>query len=160
MSAGSPSARLNVVAGTPAGSSFPGRESEFREVVDLIRGARQRALQAVNTSLVALYWEVGRYMSQKLQVGVLSRGSRSRRAQVTRKSIHRVLLCASKDNEVVDLVAAQERTARTARELFSTVEKARDQPTADLLTQRLEVHEKAAWMVRSLLEDWSLVAKS
>jgi starvation-inducible DNA-binding protein len=51
------------------------------------------------------------------------------------------------------LVAAQERTARTARELFSTVEKARDQPTADLLTQRLEVHEKAAWMLRSLLED-------
>src|ERR1700760_3973790 len=42
-----------------------GRESEFREVIDLIRGARQRALQAVNASLVALYWEVGRYISQK-----------------------------------------------------------------------------------------------
>jgi hypothetical protein len=42
---------------------FPERESEFREVVDLIRGARQHALQAVNTSLVALYWEVGRYQA-------------------------------------------------------------------------------------------------
>jgi len=51
------------------------------------------------------------------------------------------------------LIAAQERTARTARELFCTVEKARDQPTADLLTRRLEVHENAAWMLRSLLED-------
>jgi DUF1016 N-terminal domain len=51
-----------------------GRESEFREVVDLIRGARQRALQAVNTSLVALYWEVGRYISQKLQRAIWGEG--------------------------------------------------------------------------------------
>ena len=50
------------------------------------------------------------------------------------------------------LVAAQEATARTARSLFPLVEKAHDQPTADLLTQRLEVHEKTAWMLRSLLE--------
>jgi starvation-inducible DNA-binding protein len=50
------------------------------------------------------------------------------------------------------LVAAQEATARTARKLFPVVEKASDQPTADLLTQRLEVHEKTAWMLRSLLE--------
>lgn len=51
------------------------------------------------------------------------------------------------------LVAAQEATARTARDLFPVVEKANDQPTADLLTQRLEVHEKTAWMLRSLLEE-------
>jgi starvation-inducible DNA-binding protein len=51
------------------------------------------------------------------------------------------------------LVAAQEATARTARRLFPLVNEANDQPTADLLTQRLEVHEKTAWMLRSLLED-------
>jgi len=51
------------------------------------------------------------------------------------------------------LVDAQEATARTARRLFPLVEKANDQPTADLLTQRLEVHEKTAWMLRSLLEE-------
>ena len=51
------------------------------------------------------------------------------------------------------LVAAQEATARTARQLFPVVDAANDQPTADLLTQRLEVHEKTAWMLRSLLED-------
>ena len=51
------------------------------------------------------------------------------------------------------LVAAQEATARTARELFPLVDEANDQPTADLLTQRIEVHEKTAWMLRSLLED-------
>jgi len=50
------------------------------------------------------------------------------------------------------LVAAQEGTARTARELLPLVDKANDQPTTDLLTQRLEVHEKTAWMLRSLLE--------
>ncbi len=51
------------------------------------------------------------------------------------------------------LVAAQEATARTARNLFPVVDAANDQPTADLLTQRLEVHEKTAWMLRSLLEE-------
>lgn len=51
------------------------------------------------------------------------------------------------------LVAAQETTARTARKLFAVVDAANDQPTADLLTQRLEVHEKTAWMLRSVLED-------
>jgi starvation-inducible DNA-binding protein len=51
------------------------------------------------------------------------------------------------------LVNAQETTARTARSLFALVDKAEDQPTADLLTQRLDVHEKTAWMLRSLLED-------
>ena len=54
---------------------------------------------------------------------------------------------------VRNLVTAQEATARTARALFPAVEKANDQPTMDLLTQRLDVHEKTAWMLRSLLEE-------
>ena len=49
------------------------------------------------------------------------------------------------------LVAAQEATARTARRLFPVVDEANDQPTADVLTQRIDVHEKTAWMLRSLL---------
>jgi len=51
------------------------------------------------------------------------------------------------------LVKAQEATAKTARKLFPEVDKANDQPTADLLTQRLDVHEKTAWMLRSLLQE-------
>jgi len=51
------------------------------------------------------------------------------------------------------LVAAQEATARTARALLPVADKANDQPTMDLLTQRLDVHEKTAWMLRSLLEE-------
>ena len=54
------------------------------------------------------------------------------------------------------LVAAQEATARTARDLLPLVAEANDQPTTDLLTQRLDVHEKTAWMLRSLLEDCDL----
>ena len=49
------------------------------------------------------------------------------------------------------LVQGQEAVARTARALFPTVDAAHDEPTADLLTQRLQVHEKTAWMLRSLL---------
>lgn len=51
------------------------------------------------------------------------------------------------------LVDGHEAVARTARSLFPLAEKAGDEPTADLLTQRLGVHEQAAWMLRSLLQD-------
>ena len=51
-----------------------------------------------------------------------------------------------------DLVASQEAVVRTARALFPVVDEAHDEPTADLLTQRMQIHEKTAWMLRSLLE--------
>ena len=51
------------------------------------------------------------------------------------------------------LVDGHEAVARTARSLFPLADKASDEPTADLLTQRLSVHEQAAWMLRSLLEE-------
>ena len=51
------------------------------------------------------------------------------------------------------LVKGHEAVARTARELFPVADKASDEPTADLLTQRLTVHEQTAWMLRSLLEE-------
>ena len=50
------------------------------------------------------------------------------------------------------LVEGQEAVVRTARSIFPAVEKANDEPTADLLTQRMQIHEKTAWMLRSLLE--------
>jgi starvation-inducible DNA-binding protein len=51
------------------------------------------------------------------------------------------------------LVIGHETVARTAREIFPVADAANDQPTADLLTQRLNIHEKTAWMLRSLLEE-------
>ncbi len=50
------------------------------------------------------------------------------------------------------LVKGHEAVARTARKAFPAAEKAGDESTVDLLTQRLQVHEKTAWMLRSLLQ--------
>lgn len=52
---------------------------------------------------------------------------------------------------VANLVEAHETVVRTARSVFPAAEKAGDEPSADLLTQRMHTHEKTAWMLRSLL---------
>jgi len=53
---------------------------------------------------------------------------------------------------VTNLVKGHEAVVRTARRVFEIADKAGDQPTADVATQRLQIHEKTAWMLRSLLE--------
>jgi starvation-inducible DNA-binding protein len=57
----------------------------------------------------------------------------------------------SAEDMIRQLVAGQEAVVRTARQVFVTADGANDQPTADLLTERMQVHEKNAWMLRSLL---------
>jgi starvation-inducible DNA-binding protein len=53
--------------------------------------------------------------------------------------------------EMIRLLAKdQEQVAKTARQVFPTVEKAGDEPSADLLTQRMQIHEKTAWMLRAM----------
>ncbi len=52
-----------------------------------------------------------------------------------------------------ELVEGQEAVTRTARSLLPLVQNVSDEPTADLLTQRMQLHEKNAWMLRSLLEE-------
>ena len=52
-----------------------------------------------------------------------------------------------------ELVEGQEAVVRTARSIFPLADKVGDEATADLLTQRMQLHEKNAWMLRSLLED-------
>lgn len=54
---------------------------------------------------------------------------------------------------VAHLIKGHDAVARTARALLPAADEANDQPTLDLLTQRLDIHEKTAWMLRSLLED-------
>jgi len=54
---------------------------------------------------------------------------------------------------IVDLIKGQEAVTRTAREVMPLADRAGDEPTADLLTQRMQIHEKTAWMLRSLLEN-------
>jgi len=55
------------------------------------------------------------------------------------------------EDMIRQLVEGQEAIARTARSVFPAAEKAGDEPTADLLTQRIQLHEKNAWMLRSML---------
>ena len=59
----------------------------------------------------------------------------------------------SAEDMIKQLVAGQEAVTKTARSIFPLVDKAGDEPTADLLTQRMQIHEKNAWMLRSLLEN-------
>lgn len=56
------------------------------------------------------------------------------------------------EDMIRQLVEGQEAVVRTARKIFPLAEKAGDEATADLLTQRIQLHEKTAWMLRSLLE--------
>ncbi len=55
------------------------------------------------------------------------------------------------EDMIKDLVKAQESVIKTARSIFPAAEEAHDEATADLLTQRIQLHEKTAWMLRSLL---------
>lgn len=67
-------------------------------------------------------------------------------------SIKEVTGQPSAEEMIKHLVKGQESVVKTARSIFPVVEKAGDEPTADLLTQRMQLHEKTAWMLRSLLE--------
>lgn len=58
----------------------------------------------------------------------------------------------SAEDMIKELIDGNEAISRIARDLFPAVDKAEDEPTADLLTQRMQTHEKTAWMLRSLLE--------
>jgi starvation-inducible DNA-binding protein len=51
-----------------------------------------------------------------------------------------------------ELVQSHEAVVKTARSIFPIVDEAHDEPSADLLTQRMQIHEKTAWMLRSMLE--------
>jgi len=58
----------------------------------------------------------------------------------------------SAEEMIRQLVIGQETVVRTARAVFPAADAAHDEPTADLLTQRMQIHEKNAWMLRSMLE--------
>lgn len=82
-------------------------------------------------------------------LGLPAPGSYAQFAKLT--SIQEETGVPAAEEMIRQLVKDQEAVVRTARSIFPVVEKANDQPTADLLTQRMQVHEKTAWMLRSLL---------
>lgn len=83
-------------------------------------------------------------------LGYPAPGTYSEFAQLS--SIKEIKGVPTAEQMIKHLVSGQESVVKTARSLFPNVEKASDEPTADLLTQRMQLHEKNAWMLRSLLE--------
>ena len=82
-------------------------------------------------------------------LGVAAPGSYAAFAELT--SIREETGQPSAEEMIRELVVGQETVARTAREIFPLADAANDEPTADLLTQRMQLHEKNAWMLRSML---------
>ncbi len=82
-------------------------------------------------------------------LGEAAPGSYSQYAELS--SIREETGVPSAEDMIRQLVADQEAVARTARSVFPAAEAASDEPTADLLTQRMQVHEKTAWMLRSMV---------
>lgn len=82
-------------------------------------------------------------------LGVKAPGSYSEFAKLA--SVDEAKGGESAEDMLRELVLGQEAIVRTAREAFPVAEKSNDEPTADLLTQRMQTHEKNAWMLRSML---------
>lgn len=82
-------------------------------------------------------------------LGVYAPGSYSAFAKLT--SIKEAEDVPKAEDMIRQLVLGHETVAATARKLVETADAANDQPTLDLLTQRMQLHEKTAWMLRSLL---------
>ncbi len=83
-------------------------------------------------------------------LGIFAPGSYSRFQELAR--IDEKTRVPSAQEMIQQLVLGQETVVRTAREIFPVIEEAQDEPTADLLTNRMQTHEKTAWMLRSLLQ--------
>lgn len=83
-------------------------------------------------------------------LGVYAPGTYAQFSKLT--SIEETVDVPKAQDMIRELVAGHEAVCRTARSVFPAAEKAADEATADLLTQRLQLHEKTAWMLRSLLE--------
>ncbi|MEX0976613.1 MAG: Dps family protein [Woeseia sp.] len=82
-------------------------------------------------------------------LGITAPGSYSEFAKLT--SVEEGTGNESAEEMIRQLVVGQETVVRTARKAFPAADAANDEPTADLLTQRMQVHEKNAWMLRSML---------
>jgi len=95
-------------------------------------------------------WTAVDLLAERIRsLGEFAPGTNAELASLT--SIGEATGVPTAEGMLADLVAGHEAVARSARTAFRAADKAGDQPTADLLTQRLQVHEKTAWMLRSML---------
>ncbi len=95
-------------------------------------------------------WAAADLLAERIRsLGVFAPGSYAQFAQLT--VIAEAEGVPDAEEMIADLVSGHEAITRTIRSIFGTVGAAHDESTADLLTQRLQVHEKTAWMLRSML---------
>jgi starvation-inducible DNA-binding protein len=111
--------------------------------------------QTLHSMFMTLYneqWLAVDLIAERIRaLGELAPGSYQQFAALT--SIKPAECTPNAGEMISDLMEGQATVVRTARTLFSVAAQANDQPTCDLLTQRMQTHEKYAWMLRSLLED-------
>jgi starvation-inducible DNA-binding protein len=105
-------------------------------------------------------WMAGDVIAERIRsLGFFAPGTYKEFAKLT--SVAEEDFIPSAEEMIRILVEGHETTARTAREVFAVAEAAKDAPTVDLTTERLQIHEKTAWMLRSLLaKDTSANVKS
>jgi len=84
-------------------------------------------------------------------LGVVAPGSYKQFGELS--SIEEEMGAPKAEDMIKQLIAGQEAVIKTARNIFPIVDAANDAPSADLLTQRMQIHEKNAWMLRSLLDE-------
>jgi len=111
--------------------------------------------QTLHTMFETLYneqWQAVDVIAERIRtLGAPAPGTYEQFAALTK--ITNAPLNSTAKEMIRDLMEGQATVVRTARNLFSVAEKANDQPTCDMLTQRMQTHEKYAWMLRSLLEE-------
>lgn len=117
-----------------------------------VTGPHFNSLHAMFMGQYTELWNAIDSVAERIRsLGFYAPGSYKEFAQLA--SVPDAPLVPPKAEEMVRiLVKGHETAARTARELFPLLDKASDEPTADLLTQRVQSHEQTAWMLRSLLE--------
>lgn len=110
--------------------------------------------QALHTQFEAQYrelWAATDLIAERMRaLGVFAPGSYAEFA--TLAEVKEADGVPGAESMVADLARGHERVAKTAREAFPAAEEANDQPTMDLLTERMTASEKAAWMLRSFLQ--------
>lgn len=118
-----------------------------------VTGAMFNTLHVMFMGQYTELWNAVDPIAERIRsLGHFAPGSYQQFSELT--SLHDVPTSPPKAIDMIKaLVKGHEAVARTARSTFNTASDANDQPTADLLTQRLDIHEKTAWMLRSLLEE-------
>lgn len=117
-----------------------------------VTGPMFQTLHQLFMTLYTEQWNAVDLIAERIRsLGALAPGSYEEFTQLT--SIKPTQGHPSARDMLIELVEGQETIARVSRSLFRCAELASDQPTCDLLTQRMQIHEKNAWMLRSLLAE-------